>query len=332
MIDCAGTLKVTLALSASPDITSAPTDIVLILDRSGSMAGSPLDNLKSGAKKFIDIIDEATDSSQDGQIGSGSRIGIVSFATNAVQDTQLITSVDELKAAVDSLAAGGFTNHADAFAKENSLFDPNSTNAKVMVMFTDGKTTAGPDPNPVAAAARADGVIIYCIGLIGANGIGPAVLDEWATDPSETHVAITPDDADLEDLFEDLAENISKPGATNIEINKTVNPDFVITSMQLDINLKNVCPRKRVALAIALSEVDQQGNEYQRGTKTLTIPAHFSTSCRDVLVKCVKFILPEDLDVSGGSTTAMCNTRNFKARVFAHNIDSDFYCCNNVTF
>lgn len=236
------------------------------------MAGSPLDNLKSSAKKFIDIIDEATDSSQDGQIGSGSRIGIVSFATNAVQDTQLITSVDELKAAVDSLAAGGFTNHADAFAKENALFDP-----------------------------------------------------------SETHVAITPDDADLEDLFEDLAENISKPGATNIEITETVNPDFVITSMQLDVNLKNVCPRKRVALAIALSEVDQQGNEYQRGTKTLTIPAHFSTSCRDVL-KCVKFILPEDLDVSGGSTTAMCNTRNFKARVFAHNIDSDFYCCNNVTF
>lgn len=140
------------------------------------MAGNPLDNLKSGAKKFIDIIDEATDSAQDGQIGSGSRIGIVSFATNAVQDTQLITSVDELKAAVDSLAAGGFTNHADAFAKENALFDPNSTNAKVM--FTDGKTTAGPDPNPVAAAARADGVIIYCIGLIGANGIDPAVLDE----------------------------------------------------------------------------------------------------------------------------------------------------------
>ena len=72
-IECDGSLKVTLALSASPDILTNPTDIVLVLDRSGSMAGSPLVNMKAGAKTFIDIIDEATDSSQDGNIGSGIR-------------------------------------------------------------------------------------------------------------------------------------------------------------------------------------------------------------------------------------------------------------------
>lgn len=135
------------------DISSNPTDIVLVLDRSGSMAGSPLANMKTGAKTFIDIIDEATDSSQDGTIGSGSRIGIVSFADTAVADTQLITSVAVLKTAVDALAAGGSTNHADAFAKAVQLFDPASSNAKVIVMFTDGKTTAGIPP--AAAAARA---------------------------------------------------------------------------------------------------------------------------------------------------------------------------------
>ncbi len=154
-IDCAGTLTVTLALAAAPDISSNPTDIVLTLDRSGSMAGSPLANLKLGANKFIDIIDEATDDSQDGTIGSGSRIGIVSFAETATDDTQLITSVADLKAAVDALTAGGSTNHADAFTKAIQMFDPASTNAKVIVMFTDGKTTAGPPPSPVAAAARA---------------------------------------------------------------------------------------------------------------------------------------------------------------------------------
>ena len=40
-IDCEGTLKVTLEFSAAPDISANPTDIVLVLDRSGSMLGSP---------------------------------------------------------------------------------------------------------------------------------------------------------------------------------------------------------------------------------------------------------------------------------------------------
>ena len=32
-IECDGSLKVTLALTAAPDIVSNPTDIVLVLDR-----------------------------------------------------------------------------------------------------------------------------------------------------------------------------------------------------------------------------------------------------------------------------------------------------------
>ncbi|MGM9609850.1 MAG: VWA domain-containing protein, partial [Eubacteriales bacterium] len=127
-IDCSGSFRVKLSLTAEPDITSNPTDIVLILDRSRSMAGSPLANLKAGAKSFIDIIDEATDGTQDGQIGMGSRIGIVSFSTTATQDTGLITSVADLKKAVNDLTSGGSTNHADAFTKALDLFDPASTN------------------------------------------------------------------------------------------------------------------------------------------------------------------------------------------------------------
>ena len=441
-IDCDGSLRVTLALSASPDIISNPTDIVLVLDRSGSMDGSPLANLKAGANAFIDIIDEATDGTPDGNIGSGSRIGIVSFAGTATANTQLITSVDTLKDAVDSLTAGGATNHADAFSVATQLFDPLSSNAKVMVMFTDGKTTAGPPASPVAAAARASGIIIYCIGLIGSDGIDVSVLNDWATDPDASHVAVTPDDADLEELFKELAANISKTGATNIVIDEVVNPDFEITSvtmptkgtaltinsntikweidelgvtgnegaalefyikhisqdpgvklvnqsitysddegnvvifpapsvtvncdvvvnpepcptpvdlsigncqdsvvfdagdtyleslgriLQLDVTVKNVCPGKRVALAVILTELDANGTEYQRGIKTITIPAHSSSNCRDVLVKCIKFVLPEDLDVSGGTPYSICNERKFKARFIANYIDTNFVCCD----
>ena len=85
-IDCDGTLQVTLGLSAAPDITSNPTDIVLILDRSGSMAGSALANLKLGVNTFIDILSESTGGAPD-SIGSGSRIGIVSFADTATANT-----------------------------------------------------------------------------------------------------------------------------------------------------------------------------------------------------------------------------------------------------
>src|SRR5699024_2232036 len=153
------------------------------------------------------------------------------FSGSASADTQLITSVADLKAAVAALSAGGSTNHADAFSTAASLFDPSSSNEKVIVMFTDGKTTSGIPPAPVAETIRDSGIIIYCIGLIGDTGIDVDVLNDWATDPDASHVAVTPDDSELEDLFADLAANISKPGATNIVINETLNPDFTIVSI-----------------------------------------------------------------------------------------------------
>lgn len=413
-----------------------------ISSRSGSMEGSPLANMKSGSERFIDIIDEATDGIQDGMIGSGSHMGIVSFAETAVADTPLTESVADLKAAVSGITAGGFTNHAEAFQKAMELFDPFSSNAKVIVMFTDGKTTAGLPPAPVAAAARASGIVIYCIGLTGSDGIDESVLNDWATDPDDSHVAVTPDDADLETLFGDLAVNISKPGATNIIIRERVNQDFMITSVvqpvkgtaemidantilwkidrlgvsgnegatleffirhigqdsgeklvnrsidysdtegnavtfptpsvmvecgidvepepcpkpvdigvggcqdfavidlgdtyleslgriiELNLTLKHVCPGKRVALGVILTEIDRNGTEYSRGMKTMTIPAHQDRYCRDIQITCIRFVLPQDLDVSGGNENSVCSTRNLKARVIAHYIDTDFKCCD----
>ena len=298
-----------------------------------------------------------------------------------------------------------------------------------------------PLPAPVADAAKAQGIIIYAIGLVGSDGVDVSALNEWATDPDAAHVAVTPDAADLEQLFADLAANISNPGATDIVIDEVVNPDFVITSVlmpskgsaavtglnslrwtipelgvtasesavleffirhtaqtsgvkevnqsidysdaegnavtfpdptvtvscdvvvcpegcpdpvdlsvegcadavvvdagdvylesqgrtiQLNVTLKNVCPGKRVALAAILTEVDDSGQEYSRGLKTLTIPAHDFPSCRDVHVRCIKFVVPEDLNVSSGAAMGMCSRRSFRARFIAHTIDTSFRCC-----
>ena len=231
-VGCDGEFQVTLALTAAPDIIENPTDLVLVLDRSGSMSGVPLAAMKEGSNTFIDIIQQATDDgSGSGDLGSGTRMGVVSFSSTAVVDAPLTASVSQLKGAVDALTAGGSTNHGDAFATATQLLETGTNPVKVMVLFTDGNTTAGPPPAPIAAQARDKGIIIYCIGLVGADGLDVSALNNWATDPDSVHVAIAPTPADLEAIFAELAANLTKPGATDLKIVEQLNPDFEIVNI-----------------------------------------------------------------------------------------------------
>lgn len=432
-ITCGEDFFVTLGLSASPNIQNNPTDIVLVLDRSGSMAGLPLEEVKVAAKTFIDIIDENTDGDLNQVIGNGSRIGIVSFSTVATKDVPLTTNVVDLKSAIDALVAGGSTNHADAFRKARELFNPLSTNDKVIIMFTDGKTTAGTDPSIEAKAARDEGITIYCIGLTGSDGIDVTTLNDWATDPDSAHVVVTPDPQDLEQIFGDLAANISKPGATNIVINEILNDDFNIIDiidpnlgsvtlindtelrwtidglgktsnegaslkfkvkhignssgvmevnkyiqymdnegniatfgnpeitvycnneipvdpcptpkeivfngchdhfeydlgdytlsdlgsiLDLSLTIKNVCPNKDVAVAITLTEVDCKGVETKKGMKIIAVPAHNGSSCKDIKLTNIRFILPEENGYS-------FKTRKFLVGVIANYTNNNHIC------
>lgn len=439
-IPCGGRFEVILTLEAQPDIVSNPTDMVLILDRSRSMTQS-LPALKNAANTFIDIIEESSDGVQDGVIGGGGRMGIVSFSDTATQDTGLITSVADLKAAVNALTAGGSTNHQDAFTKALALFDPMSSNDKVMILVTDGFTTTGGDAGPVAAAAKAAGVTIYVIGLSGNGGIDEEALNQWASPPAADHVSIAPSDEELEAIFGDLARTITSPGATNILLTDTLiscfrvlsvtppavgtaaipgpqqvpwtipelgaaktqeavlrftaehlggcdgllyvnefldyeddqnqTPDFgdpriqvscggnviipepcpeprevVIEGceteaewdvgtvaleslgriLKLNLTIPNVCPGKRIALAVILTELDRQGTEHRRGMKTLVIPAHSGDSCRSITLRCIRFVLPEALDASG-DPASLCDRRRFKVRLLANYIDAGFTCC-----
>ena len=101
--------------------------------------------------------------------------------------------------------------------------------------------------------------------------------------------------------------------------------------LQLDVTVKDVCPGQRVALGVILTEVDPSGVEYQRGFKAFTIPAHQAPACRDVLVRCIRFVLPENLNVSGGNGRAICGPRNLKVRFLANAIDTDYRCCPPTT-
>ena len=232
-IGCGDALGIRLSIAAEPDIASSPADIVLVLDRSTSMAGAPLDALKEAAGRFVSIIDNATDSDLDGEIGGGSRIGIVSFASTATQDTQLTASVSELLAAIGALSSGGLANHADAFTRAVQLLDGSDADRRIIVMFTDGITTAGGPPAPIAEAARAQGITIYVVGISGDNGVDVDAISLWASDPDSAYVTLVSEYGELTDAFENLARNVSIAGARGIVITDNVNPCFRVVSVGL---------------------------------------------------------------------------------------------------
>jgi uncharacterized protein YegL len=137
---------------------------VLLLDRSSSMTGAKLQQLKDGAAMWVDVVD------------SPEELGIISFsnATNVDIAVSEVPSDGTLAAwrtagaaAVDGLVAGGGTAIGDALrAGLNALTAGGSVAGPALVLFTDGHQTAGAEtaldvvPDLVAAGVR-----VFIIGV-----------------------------------------------------------------------------------------------------------------------------------------------------------------------
>lgn len=437
VLACNGQTTVTLSFEATPELSAEPADIVLIMDRSGSMQGSNLAAAKSAAKELINTVAKASGSADGTSILNSSRLGLVSFADTAAADMGLTGDVAALNAAVDALAAGGSTNHKAAFEKAADQLRTSASARRILVMFTDGETTTGGDAAPVAENIKAEGMEIYCIGLTA----DPTPLNLWSSDPDSIYVALAADASQLDAAFAAIAAEVVKAGAQDVVIREILNPDFKIINVnvptngtvnvlnshtlewkadtvgaagsetaslsfdvmhigttsgvksvnqsiiysdrqgaalsfpdpqvrvtcgshvivepcpppadfqldscqdaavisandtfisglgrivQVDALVKNVCPGKRVAVAVLLWEVDDQGGEYARGVKSVLIPALGGRVCQDVQLKCISFVVPEALDVCG-NTASICNPRKFRVRVLANYVDTDFICCD----
>lgn len=99
--------------------------------------------------------------------------------------------------------------------------------------------------------------------------------------------------------------------------------------VQVDAVVKRVCPGRRVAVALLLTEVQADGTEQDRGMKVLVLPPQAGTVCQDVALKCVPFVVPEEPD--GCERGSLCCTRTFRVRVLANYMDTDFSCCELQT-
>lgn len=92
---------------------------------------------------------------------------------------------------------------------------------------------------------------------------------------------------------------------------------------EISATIKNVCPGRRVAFAAVLTEVDDDGIEYPRGMRTITIPAHSFPECRDIRITGVKLVIPGDIDEIA---ILPCAERNFRTRIYLNYIDSGYIC------
>ncbi|MGV8127143.1 MAG: VWA domain-containing protein [Methanothrix sp.] len=117
-----------------------PVDVLLVIDRSGSMGdGTPsrLSSAKSAAISFANLVLASGN--------PGNRIGVVSFASDVTTNTGFTTSLTAVTNAINGLNAYGGTNTENAFNVAGGLF-PTTTpcdRVQALIFLSDGVPTVG---------------------------------------------------------------------------------------------------------------------------------------------------------------------------------------------
>ena len=135
---------------------------MLVLDRSGSMLGAKLDQLKVGANFWVDYVNV------------GEELGLTSFSTAATLDSAMsptpatsTTWRNERHTIIDGLVANGSTAIGDAMRLGlNDILAGGRACSQVMILFTDGLQNSGVETaEAVLPDLIASGVRCYTIGL-----------------------------------------------------------------------------------------------------------------------------------------------------------------------
>lgn len=138
---------------------SAPASIGLVLDRSGSMDGQPLEDLKDAAREFV------------GFLGIDDRAEIISFSNDVVVDCPFTSDKTRLQSAITALQSYDMTALYDGIYRgiEDTAIDSNPR--KAVVAMTDGgeNWSSYATLDKVIALAKQSGIPVYTIGLQGAG-------------------------------------------------------------------------------------------------------------------------------------------------------------------
>ncbi|HVF69231.1 MAG TPA: VWA domain-containing protein [Xanthomonadales bacterium] len=170
-----GTTQTTVGPTPPTVCANNPTEVMLVIDTSGSMStavtANKITQAKAAAKNFVDIL--AAD--------PRNKVGLVSFGTTAVVKSGLTNNFAAVKSQIDTLIASGSTCTECGINKANQeIARSTSTQKKVVILLTDGLAnyieggtrqftdTTIPEQKALDAAIAgrtADETVFYTIGL-----------------------------------------------------------------------------------------------------------------------------------------------------------------------
>ncbi|MER2076734.1 IPT/TIG domain-containing protein [Psychrobacillus psychrotolerans] len=231
------TTDVTLTVKGTPQDSTfvKPNDVILIIDKSGSMqTDNRLNAAKQAAKEFIDLMDLTKH-----------EVGIVDFDTNAYS-FPLTTDENAAKAYVDTIQLGGNTNTSGAIRLAKSMLANQRPEAQpTIVIMTDGAANSAPDALAAAKEAKEAGITFYSIALLGPNenpttSAPNKLLMDMASSAKHHHFVLG--SVGLSDVYRKIVEEIGLASAYNVTITDTIAPEFELVPGSYD----NHIPRPTV--------------------------------------------------------------------------------------
>ena len=182
--------------------TSDERDIVLVLDVSGSMSGTPLEETKKASTKFVDTV-----------LDEDASIGIVTYDNSANMVSDFSVDKNSLTSVANNIGGGGGTNIEAGLIKAQEMLSISNAKKKIIVLMSDGEPNdgkVGDDLISYADSIKADGTYIYTLGFFQSMGSGKSsaqvLMEQIASEGCHYEVSNADD---LVFFFGDIADQIN---------------------------------------------------------------------------------------------------------------------------
>lgn len=198
-----------------------PTTIVLVIDRSGSMAEEGrMDGLKRTVAHFVEEIPE------------GSSVAVVAFGAQVQIICPFTSNPAQVMEAVNKLTPRGSTRFYDAIAEAATLLSERS-GRKAILALTDGLDTDSRDANldSVITAARSGGFPIHALGLGSQDEIAREDLERLAKETRGTYSTVRQVDQ-LRKIYEEIAKGLKNSYSLIYQTDRAI-PDGTLRPVQL---------------------------------------------------------------------------------------------------